>query len=155
MTEKKRSKGITITGWTEVLIGGLGGLLFFLTKIGILDPEMVMDSLVIIVLPYIPFPCPLLLFAITKMFPFLLIAGIGILGLRSWARKMNILIFSILLVIPCQCVFVLFILFIFGCSSPICSGDIHMLIGSMLPILLIILFIWYLTRPKVMEQFKN
>lgn len=142
--EKKRSTGVTAIGWIETIVGLLGTIFLlwiiicplliipFLIKRGA-DPEIAMGGLVMVLIPYcLPFP-PLLVF------------GIGILKLRSWARKMQIIVWSLVLIVGSYFLFLL---------SLARTKDWAAILWLSASLCLVILLIWFFKRPKVKEQFK-
>ena len=103
--DKKRSVGITLLGWMEITIGIIGTLIFLYSLTGAariilsglfdsdnnggMTASFVGGVFIFLALLFLPMP-------------FLLCAGIGILRLKSWARKVNIFVmppltFSLLL----------------------------------------------------------
>lgn len=143
--EKKRPKGITLLGRIETILGMLGTILlvwmiiagtltYFLAKgearMGLLGTQI------------IPWFIP---------FPLLMFTGIGILKLRSWARRTNIILFSILLILTLIVAILLtFAQHAHGFYVPEVAGLFWLILFMTLISLLII----YLVHSKVKEQFK-
>lgn len=127
--EKKRSKGITIFGWIYILFS-VCGLMTLIA--GILEGQGI-----------------LYIFAMLVEIILFLAIGIGLLKLKEWARKF--VVYSNIIVI------LLFIsrtiwLYVVSPESPLFPIGI-MAIFTAVPILLLI--IYFFTRPKVREQFKK
>jgi len=148
--EKKRSVGVTILGWLEILIGGIGSIFFvlsfyvylhaiYLLKIGSNSGDQLGVDLGF-------------LFSVMT-FPslFILVSGIGILRCSSWARKMNIVVIPLVLILVT-------VFLSQGALWEIRRGNLWAgttILGLFLAIgIVIFLKVWYLTRPKVKEQFK-
>ena len=128
--EKKRSKGIIILGVYLLLctipavfaaiIGGMS-----VSRVGS-PPEVALDIILHILF-------------ITSPIAFL-VAAVGLLELKNWARILTMILSPILMYITCFGVCILFNL-----------PPILMLVTFAI---LFVIIIYYLTRPKIKEQFK-
>lgn len=147
---KYQPLGIKVIGWIETISGGLGSLfclynIFFFfwslyaTKKGIDKPLIPGDpsaELLGIGL------CPIYA-AISAPFLFLLAIGIGILKLRPWARKLHIIIWSIVLIILSLALILQFF-----------TKDLLAVVSLLLSIALVFIPIFYFTRPMIKELFQ-
>ena len=129
--QKKRSKGTTIFGILAIV---LGAIFFFLNckdTCYLLSEKGISITLV-----------TFFLFCEAVNF-FQIIYGIGILNLKEWARKMALVVcITILMVYP-----LLFLIF----NVTLVNKDLPKVILALgFPIAIV----YYLTRPKVKEQFK-
>jgi hypothetical protein len=151
MMTLKKPFGIKIIGWCECLVGLLGTLLlafctfFYLwslyaTSKGIDKPITPGDpSAEMIATGILPFL--ILVLSISLIF---LGVGIGILKLRSWARKAYLIISSIILIIIAIALFPLF----FHLSSNWLA-----LLWLLLTGMLILASIWYFNKNNIKEAF--
>ncbi len=138
----KRSKGITVFAWVEIVLGAIGSLLCILT--GYLTWFCASSSgggyaaVFMLVISVLSFPLI-----------FILITGIFLLKLKSWARMANIIILMAL------AFFVLAAGFYLGPMSGIKFLVTYYPIISFGLFLIITFSAWFLTRFKVKEQFKK
>lgn len=153
--EKKRSVGVTIFGWCEIIIGAIGTLFFATTLLVLLSVlqkggEEMMGVTAAIVMLFFTVPSPLLL-----------LAGIGILKLKSWGRKINLIgvPVSVLLLITFLLVGEIqrinsYVKYKPGISPFSNSGTIYLSIVISFLLFFTSLIVYYFTRSKVKEQFK-
>ena len=141
--EKKRSRGVTIFGWGEIILGGAGTYillnylyyyiecLFHINQLGIAQGGVETEIAFICVCFSLPFP-------------FLLWAGVGVIKLKPVGRIINY-IFIILISISTM---VLLVFHYFGHYKGYLILDIIVFLILFLPLFL------FLINPNVKEQFK-
>ncbi len=149
--DKKRSAGITVVAWAEIIIGGLvaiisSGLLVIFTIFYIFpaltgqhssDPEYIGWMMVGVIASGILALPSILIF----------ISGINILKLKSWARMFNI---GLAIALP---IYAFIILFIAASGNSAYIPAVSICVSPAL--ILALLKVWYFTRQSVKEQFKK
>ena len=157
MIQENKSIGLSIIGWLETILGSLGGIYliwtlgFYLwslyaTSQGIDKPIQPGDpSAEMVAVAVSPF-------LIISSLPFLLllILGIGLIKKYEWARKIQIILWAILLAV---CLTALLLR-----SFAVMPNGQKDFFGISLLLSLIcieVFLIWFLTRAKIKDKFKK
>lgn len=140
---KKRSTGVTILGWGEIILGGIGTAIFILFTISFIyclfhPAQTEIGAFISLATMIIFLPAHLFLWA-----------GIGVIKVKSWGRKMNIFVITILISLL-VIFFLIFHLFITGKQF---MG--YLLIEIPVALLLALPLVFFFNRPDIKEQFKG
>jgi len=147
--DKKMSKGVSLFGSIEIAFGLVGSLVFFIMVFAYISSLFDKSGN-----PEVSIGMDLAKAFMKALWPSFLLffAGKGALKLKSWAWYMNVYAIPLSLIgVYCY----LFFLWAGGFDIRyIKDWDYPLLF--LIPILIFIIFeVWFFTRPKVKEQFKN
>jgi hypothetical protein len=158
--EKKRLVGVTVVGWAEIIIGLLGTIVFAMCLFSLFwiaikathEGEETMGLLGVIPGLFFTAISPLFLFGG---------GGIGIIKLKSWGRKINLIVIPIFTLLLAESVHIGRVLEAkhYIKNNPAISLFVSLgswSLGIIIPVIffLILPIFLYLTLPKVKEQFK-
>ncbi len=149
--EKHASKGILFLGWSEIILGGIGTVVFILSLIQIRDYRLHPDQIsecgaaVVAMITMISFPSPLLL-----------LLGIGFIKLKAFARLLN---FALIVFILLVSIFVLFY-YISSLMTWVPQEEIGVYKRAMILDIAILLFFIlplfiFINHPKIKKQFQR
>ena len=142
--ENKRSKGVTVFGWTGIISGGLGTALLVLSVIGVMTAQN-FGGVMFLISAVVLLPMPLVL-----------LTGIGLIRLRSWGRNLGLFVLPVFVLL----IIILLSLYIFSIRNSDMEDQAFLASLALWGILFIGIFlilpqVYILTRPNVKEQFKK
>ncbi len=139
----KKSLGIIIFGWVEILIGGLGTIGFTLCLFTVFSDFVHPVGVFLAIIPSY----------FLSLSPLFLLGGIGVVRFKPWGRKINLIVIPILslllVLLPYTEHFfrTLPFNFVFEVVKPFTPVAIPFVL------FLILLVVWFFNRPKVKQQF--